>query len=87
MACEDGTGTYRRYERTNRKKLNYPKLKKKIDEIQIVLHNALHQRDRPKPVLGIGIGTAFQQEASHLHGGRRTVGCQAVVQRGIAWNS
>jgi hypothetical protein len=65
-------------------KLNYPELEEKIDEIQIVLHNALHQRDRPKPVLGIGIGAAFQQHARHLHGGRRTVGCQAVVQRGIA---
>ncbi len=68
-------------------KSNYPELKKKIDEVQIVLHNALHQRDGTKPVLGIGIGAAFQQHARHLHGGRRTVGCQAVVQWGIAWNS
>ena len=62
----------------------YPKLQEQLDEIHVAADDTGAQRHIPKPVLGVGISAAFQQQPRHLHRGRTPVESQAVVKGGVA---
>ncbi len=66
---------------------SYPKLKKKLDELYLVVHDSLGKRNVAHPVDGIGIRASLQQLASHRYRLLRPVHRQAQMQRGVASNT